>query len=182
MREAFLELTGHAPHIVISRLARTKLDPNREIAEAAQEDPFAENAWREFQSWIRMARTEVETGFTRGMYFDVHGHGHEIDRIELGYLLTALSFGGYLEAEGFRSVPSPSDPHPDGAPYFTGGYNTRTHGSSADGEFVSGIQLEHQFNGIRDTAENRLVYAESFARVVRDFMLEHYGYFEPTGG
>ena len=69
---------------------------------------------------------------------------------------------------------------PDGAPYFSGGYSTREHGSIGDGELVSGIQIEHHFGGIRDTDANRRAYAERLARVIRDFMLEHIGYFEPT--
>ena len=40
-REAFLEQTGRSPHVIISHLAPTKLDANREIVEAALGDPFA---------------------------------------------------------------------------------------------------------------------------------------------
>jgi len=46
---------------------------------------------------------------------------------------------------------------------------------------VSGIQIEHHYRGVRDTPDNRFVYATKAARVIRDFMLEHYGFFE-TGG
>ena len=31
----------------------------------------------------------IDVDFGRGMYFDLHGHGHDIDRLELGYLLSA---------------------------------------------------------------------------------------------
>ncbi len=218
VREALLALTGYAPHVVLSHLRRTKLDPNREIVEAAQESPYAEQAWKEFQGWIGTARTTVEQDFERGLYFDMHGHGHELDRLELGYLLSAdelnqsdasldalavvasssirdlgresplrfsqllrgpTSLGGYLGAEGVRSVPSPADPSPGASAYFSGGYNTRQHGSSMDGETVSGIQIEHHFPGIRDTEENRRAYAARLARVIRDYMLEHYGFFAP---
>lgn len=221
VREALIELTGYAPHVIISRLHRAKLDPNREIVEAAQQSIYAEQAWHEFQDWISMARVDVEERFDRGMYFDMHGHGHAIDRLELGYLLGAdelnqadallnsivavasssirdlgrdsslpfsqllrgpLSFGGFLQGEGVRAVPSPGDPSPGAEPYFTGGYNTRRHGSWTDGEFISGIQIEHHFDGLRDTEENRRAYAAKLARVIRAFMLEHYGFFEPVGG
>ena len=64
-------------------------------------------------------------------------------------------------------------------PYFTGGYSTQRHGSMTDAELISGIQLEHHYDGIRDTDENRRAYAEILARVIRDYMLEHIGYFEP---
>lgn len=217
VREALIDLTGHAPHVVLSRLHRAKLDPNREIEEAAQGNPFAERAWTEYHGYIDHART-VASVRGEGMYFDMHGHGHPIARLELGYLLTgsqldgtnaslngipvvrqtsirelgrdtpldfsallrgATSFGGFLEGEGIASVPSPANPSPNGAPYFSGGYSTREHGSLSDGELVSGIQIEHHFPGLRDTDANRRVYAEKLARVIRDYMLEHIGYFEP---
>ena len=91
IRDAFIEQTGLAPHVVISHLRRTKLDPNRDIVEAAQGNPYAEQAWREFQEWIQVARVAVEERSERGMYFDIHGHGHDVDRLELGYLLSAAT-------------------------------------------------------------------------------------------
>lgn len=87
--EALVELTGEAPHVIISHLHRRKLDPNREIEEAAQGSPYAEQAWHEFHDWVRQARTAVSSDFAGGMYFDIHGHGHEVQRLELGYLLSA---------------------------------------------------------------------------------------------
>lgn len=221
MRDALVDLTGFAPHLVVSHLHRSKLDPNREIEEAAQGNPYAEQAWREFHEMTRTARTAVWGAFGEGLYLDVHGHGHAIPRIELGYLLTAerlngpdaslnsvavvrctsirelgrdspipfsqllrgeTSFGGFLQDEGVRSVPSPAEPSPGDDPYYRGGYNTRQHGSQADGELVSGIQLEHHWPGLRDTEENRRDYAAKAARAIRRFMLEHFGYLEPGRG
>jgi Bacterial Ig-like domain (group 2) len=220
VRDALMELTGFAPHVILSHLHRRKLDPNREIVEAAQGSPFAEEAWREFQGFIDDAESTVAADFGRGMYFDMHGHGHDIDRVELGYLLSAddlnrsdsaldlpavvasssirdlgamsplpfsallrgpTSLGGLLGARGVRSVPSPGDPSPGSDAYFSGGFNTREHGSRDEGGVVSGIQLEHQFPGLRDTDENRRVYAAQLASAIRDYMLEHYGFFEPGG-
>ncbi|MEM7414117.1 MAG: Ig-like domain-containing protein [Gemmatimonadota bacterium] len=217
VRDALIDLTGQAPHVVLSRLHRSKLDPNREIEEAAQGNPFAERAWAEYHGYIDHART-VASARGEGMYFDMHGHGHAVARLELGYLLTGsqldgtdaslngipvvrqtsirelgrdtpldfssllrgpTSFGGFLEGEGVPVVPSPGDPSPNGAPYFSGGYSTREHGSLNDGELVSGIQIEHHYPGLRDTDANRRDYAERLARVIRDYMLEHIGYFEP---
>lgn len=218
MRDSIAAQTGMAPHIVISHLHRSKLDPNREVDEAAQGNLYAGRAWQEFHDWIRVARSTVWGEFGEGLYLDIHGHGHDIDRLELGYLLTAqtlnqpdaalnnltvvrcssirelgrdsaipfsqllrgaTSFGGLLQDEGVRSVPSPADPSPGTAPYFRGGYNTRQHGSQEDGEVISGIQIEHHFPGLRDTDENRRRYAGKAARVIRRFMIEHFGFFEP---
>lgn len=93
VREAFLEETGHAPHIVLSHLRRTKLDPNRALDEAAQESPFAELAWAEFHGFIEIAEARVVDSFGSGLYYDLHGHGHEVPRVELGYLLSAADLG-----------------------------------------------------------------------------------------
>jgi len=89
IRTALVEGTGKAPHVVISHLRRTKLDPNREIEEAAQGNPFAENAWNEFQAYIETASSAVTKTYGSGFYIDLHGHGHAIARAELGYLLSS---------------------------------------------------------------------------------------------
>lgn len=89
VRDALIEVTGHAPHLILSHLHRSKLDPNRELVEAAQGDPFAENAWHEFQDWITEARSLVSEDYERGLYLDMHGHGHAIPRVEIGYLLSS---------------------------------------------------------------------------------------------
>ncbi|HKJ02741.1 MAG TPA: Ig-like domain-containing protein [Longimicrobiales bacterium] len=117
VRDAFVERTGSAPHLIISHLKRTKLDPNREIVEAAQGNPYAENAWNEFQAYVDMAEGLVVEGFGAGLYLDLHGHGHEIDRVELGYLLPAstldlgdaeLDAGGYAAASSIRALAAAS--------------------------------------------------------------------------
>ena len=113
VRQAFLERTGHAPHVVISHLRRTKLDPNREIVEAAQGNPFAENAWEEFQRFIEVASDQVATDFGAGLYLDLHGHGHPVHRVELGYLLSgsnlnmadgSLDVGPYAAASSMAAL------------------------------------------------------------------------------
>jgi hypothetical protein len=85
---AFEERTGKRPHLVLCQLERTKLDANRDIGEAAQGNPLAEVAWREWHGFLTAARAAVEEGGP-GLYIDLHGHGHAILRLELGYLLTA---------------------------------------------------------------------------------------------
>lgn len=108
-REAFVVRTGKAPHLVISHLKRTKLDPNREIVEAAQGNPYAENAWSEFQEYIEVAEGLVVDDFGSGLYLDLHGHGHAIERVELGYLLSAAELDlsdAALEGGGFAAQSS----------------------------------------------------------------------------
>ncbi len=84
-----VRLTGRMPHVVYSHLHRIKLDPNREIVEAAQGDPIAEQAWRDYERFLDIATARVTSQWGRGLYVDVHGHGHTLQRIEWGYALTA---------------------------------------------------------------------------------------------
>ena len=85
---------NHRPHVIIMRLHRRKVDANREIVEAAQGNDLAEIAWKEFQGFIEAAREDVRARFSNGLYIDLHGHGHPIQRLELGYLLSAGELAG----------------------------------------------------------------------------------------
>lgn len=84
-----LARSGRHPHLVASHLHRVKLDPNREIKEAAQGSPLAERTWREFHAAIQgaLAAAVAQHGFA--FLIDLHGHGHPIARLELGYALGA---------------------------------------------------------------------------------------------
>ena len=214
VRKALWDRTGSYPHIVISHLHRSKLDPNRFIDEAAQGSLEAERAWWEFQTYIEAAEAWVEEEFGEGLYFDLHGHGHEIQRLELGYLLSATdlansderltslslaerssvralsskpgvdfpelirgpgSLGSLFEARGFPAVPSQSQPDPGSNPYFSGGHNTLVHGSR-DGGTVSGVQIECNFNGVRDNGANRDAFAEALADLLMEFFPTWYGW------
>jgi len=76
--------TGMQPHIIISHLKRTFLDPNRNITEAAQGDAFATKVYNNFHGAVEEAKASVE----RGILFDFHGQGHSHQLVELGYLLS----------------------------------------------------------------------------------------------
>lgn len=89
IRQALHDRTGAYPHLIISHLHRIKLDPNREIQEAAQGSWEAERAWWEYHTYADEAGERVSDDFGHGLYLDIHGHGHDIDRVELGYLLSS---------------------------------------------------------------------------------------------
>jgi hypothetical protein len=55
--DALRGLTGRTPHLVISLLRRTKLDPNREAFEAAQGQAAMVQAWAEYHSFTRPVGT-----------------------------------------------------------------------------------------------------------------------------
>jgi len=206
------ERTGGYAHIIICRLHRSKLDANREIVEAAQGNPYAERAWYEFHDFITIAKGAVAEDHDRGFFIDLHGHGHEMQRLELGYLLRAselelsdaqlehpdyvnkssirrlaleadsgfaallrgpTSLGGLLEQRGYPSVPSPVYPDPGGQPYYTGGYNTARHGSR-DGGPISGVQIEANWTGVRDSEDNREAFAAALAEALEAYLATHF--------
>ena len=94
IHEAFASRGGGTPHTIIVRLHRAKLDANRDIGEAAEGNAIAERAWREYHGFIEAAREHVLAQHGRGFYVDLHGHGHAIQRLELGYMLTASELAG----------------------------------------------------------------------------------------
>lgn len=89
IRDEVFNTTGCYPHIIINNLKRTKMDANRDLAEAACGNEFADKAWNEFHNYLDSAAANVTRKSGKGLYIDLHGHGHAIQRLELGYLLTA---------------------------------------------------------------------------------------------
>lgn len=113
IREAIFAFTGRYPHIIISNLKRTKLDPNREIVEAAQGNQWAEQAWNEYHGFIEVAEDSITAQYEKGFYIDIHGHGHEIQRLELGYLISGsdlfktdaeLNSTDYINSSSIRAL------------------------------------------------------------------------------
>lgn len=80
---------GAAPHLIICRLHRSKLDCNREVVEAAQGSPQAVQAYEEFHAWITRACDSVQKKDGAGLYLDLHGHRHEHGLVEIGMLVPA---------------------------------------------------------------------------------------------
>lgn len=80
---------GGRPHLVICLLHRSKLDCNRELAEAAQGDPVAVAAWQRFHAEAEDREQAVIRRHGTGLTLDIHGHRHDDPRVELGYLLSS---------------------------------------------------------------------------------------------
>jgi N-formylglutamate amidohydrolase len=87
LHQKLIAKTGAAPHLIVSLLHRRKLDPNREVLEAAQQDPIAQQAWQDYHGFIERASTAVRAQFPCGLYLDIHGHSHPERRVELGYMI-----------------------------------------------------------------------------------------------
>jgi hypothetical protein len=223
MRARHFARFGTYPHLVINHLARRKLDANRTIEEAACGDAEAEIAFDEWHDFIDVAKAAVLQASGRGWYMDMHGHGHSVQRLELGYLLTGaqldlsntsldanaayedtssmrtisegspLSFSALLRGStslgtlyannGFPSVPSASDPGPDGDTYFSGGDNTRRHTCGAEATAyggvtagnICGVQIEANYTGVRDNATNRNRFGDATALVLEQYLSTHWG-------
>jgi N-formylglutamate amidohydrolase len=90
---AVKERLGGAAHLVISHLHRSKLDPNRDLTEAAGSDVAAMAAWRRFHAACAVAGQRVERQHGAGLLLDLHGHRHEEPNVELGYLLSGADLG-----------------------------------------------------------------------------------------
>lgn len=109
IRLAIKNVFGKDPHIIINKLARTKLDANREIIEAAQGNLEAETAWYEFHEYIQTSKDSCIAQYGSALYIDLHAHGHDIQRIELGYLLSKAELQNsdqYLDENNFQDSSS----------------------------------------------------------------------------
>ncbi len=204
--------TGKYPHVIINRLARSRLDANREIDEASCGNAAARVAWQEWHAFIDIAKSSAVASSGRGWLEDLHGHGHAIQRLELGYLITKAeldepdsllesrensssvrqlsiddssttfaelirgpeSLGALFAAEGYPSIPSPTDTMPLGTDYFNGGYNSRRHGC-VDGGEICAIQVEANRIGVRDSDEDVERFAEAVVKVTLKFLEDRWG-------
>lgn len=107
--QAFLARTGRPVHLVLCHLRRIKLDANREVVEAAQGNGDAIQAWNEYHGFLEQATHDVVIRGGRGIYVDLHGHGHAKARLELGYLLTGTVLdrtNADLDAQGVATQSS----------------------------------------------------------------------------
>lgn len=88
LRDEICRITGgQCPAVILSNLHRSRLDPNREVNEATFNVEEMVEAYNEYMGSIEAAQSEIQIG--RGLLLDIHGHGHAIQRAELGYTVTA---------------------------------------------------------------------------------------------
>ena len=60
---------------------------------------LAVGAYYTFMGFIGEARNSIyqnEDNFIGGLHIDIHGHGHKLQRLELGYDLSKYIFSKYL--------------------------------------------------------------------------------------
>jgi len=202
-RAAFTKRTGLVPHLIVSRLHRSKLDPNRAIEDAAQGSPDAEAAYREFHATIRRVQ---KTMATSGLLLDFHGQRHGQNSTELGYVYRKSDINeGNLPTEGVSSVSSLltrtglspqqllSGPESLGALWEEAGYMAipsprqpspgkdkyyrggyiTQNHGSSNGGVVDAIQLELPVE-LTNTTESRAKFAASVGDVIAEFHSRYY--------
>ncbi|MBB5035102.1 N-formylglutamate amidohydrolase [Prosthecobacter vanneervenii] len=83
-----------------------------------------------------------------------------------------MSFGAILESNGFAATPSLSMPVPT-QPFFRGGYTISRHCRSERN--VTGLQIETNRPRLRDTAANRLKFAQALFATLESYLPVHIG-------
>lgn len=86
-------------------------------------------------------------------------------------LRSGSSLGGILQDSGYKVVPSPNHPGPDGGNYYSGGYISKTYGSKYGGD-VDAIQIESP-RSLRSSSASP-PYAQDLAQAIVDFMDLYY--------
>lgn len=215
MYNEFVTETGCYPHVIINLLHRVKFDANRDIGDAADGNPTVEIAWQSYHDFIDAAEMQIASDYGKGIFLDIHGQSHPIQRIEFGYVLSGSdlrlsdaeldtstfieessirslvgnniqglsysqllrgieSFGTLMDAKGFPSVPSTTDPFPDvGEPYFDGGYNVERHGSKDGISTIDAIMVELNRN-IRTNPILRAQLISALQTTTNEYINFHY--------
>lgn len=203
--ETINEELGAYPKMVISKLHRTKLDPNREKNQATMNEAMAEVVYDDYHSALTAAREAIPGN---GLLIDIHGHNRPEEWQMLGYLISGSklnkldpeledlvntssirslasrvtsfpellrgksSFGAMLSAEGYMTVPSPDNPRPNNASFYSGGYITKIHGSKEGGN-VDAIQVEiHRIN--RTPKVKRDAFSKALGKVIVKYYETYY--------
>lgn len=83
--------TGCYPHAVFANLHRIKLDANRSLPEATDGNAATLPYYNAYHQHMTTAQQKVMQTSSRGLVIDLHGHGHSIQRLELGYTVSANS-------------------------------------------------------------------------------------------
>lgn len=107
--DTFQVRTGARLHLVVNRLHRRKFDANRDRDEATGGTRALDTTWLWLHSAIDSARQRVAANGGHGLLIDLHGHGHTVPRLELGYLLSAATLrqsDAALQAAGTMSTSS----------------------------------------------------------------------------
>ncbi|ELU08827.1 hypothetical protein CAPTEDRAFT_208132 [Capitella teleta] len=96
LREELCGIAGVCPTAIMGNINRRVLDFNREIEEACFGVQSMIDVYNEYYGYLEESKLALNGS---GIIFDIHGHGHDIARAELGYAVTKarLNSGNYTE-------------------------------------------------------------------------------------
>ncbi|WP_343531408.1 hypothetical protein [Pedobacter sp.] len=92
--DALYRKTGLHPHVIINDVARSRMEPNRALEEAYHKTEAANQLWRQYHAFLKGAQDMVQKNVGKGLFLDMHGHGHSIPRIEVGYIVSKTNLNG----------------------------------------------------------------------------------------
>ena len=96
--EEKLKTLGIEPFMVLTKIHRIKVDLNRSLTTSHCEDDTSNELWRLFHRQIEDYSSRVANEFGQGLLIDLHGHGHSVQRIELGYLLSGQQLRDFSQS------------------------------------------------------------------------------------
>ncbi len=91
---AIYQKTGVRPHVLINYVERARMEPNRALAETYHQSKEANQLWKEYQAFLKGATDMVAKNVGKGLFLDMHGHGHTKHRVEVGYLTSKADLNG----------------------------------------------------------------------------------------
>jgi N-formylglutamate amidohydrolase len=158
------------PNLVYSRVARIKVDLNRDRSDA-QFSQAALKLWKDYHSEIERAIKRATKEYGRCLYIDLHGQS-TLPYVELGYgtkkiseeMISDTSFGGFLSEEGIRCFPSREIATQAGR-YRSGGFSINYHKA----ENVEAIQVEINKEW-RINSKIRKKFAEKFSEAITKYL------------
>ena len=91
---------GVEPYMVSALIHRKKIDLNRDVDLATCGHTVGKAVWQEYHRKIEEAIQSAIEEYGGAIFIDLHGHGHEIQRLELGYLLNNEELRASYEGMG----------------------------------------------------------------------------------
>jgi len=91
---------GVEPYMVSALIHRKKIDLNRDVDLATCGHTVGKEVWQEYHRKIEEAIQSAIEEYGGAIFIDLHGHGHEIQRLELGYLLNNEELRASYEGMG----------------------------------------------------------------------------------
>lgn len=83
--QELFSLTKKQPYVIICKAKRLYVDANRPVKYAYPEGSPQQSVYELYYQSIEDAKTEILEQFGKGLLIDIHGHGHTVDQIEIGY-------------------------------------------------------------------------------------------------